>query len=92
MKFWAAEPSEPAALMVAESEIVPRTVPSTLALKTMVVDEPAAMVPPAVALAPVPSRTCTVFELVTISPWSSPATSVLMPVLAPLVIWIEPAT
>ena len=78
--------------MVAESEIVPSNVPSTLTLNTTVVDEAAAMVPPADAPAPVPSRTCTVREADKYSPWSSSVASVFVPTLAPLVTWIEPDT
>jgi hypothetical protein len=78
--------------MVAESEIVPSSVPSTLALNTTVVEEPAAMVPPAEAPAPVPRRTCTVRDADRYSPWSSRVTSVLVPMLAPPVTWIDPET
>jgi hypothetical protein len=68
VKFWAVAPSCPAALTVAWFEIVPSTVPSALALNTTVADEPAAMVPPAEAVAPVPRRTCTVREAERYSP------------------------
>lgn len=68
VKFCAVAPSCPAALTVPWFEIVPSTVPSVLALNTTVVDEPAAMVPPAEAVAPVPSRTCTVREAEMYSP------------------------
>ena len=68
MKFWALAPSCPAALTVPWFEIAPSTVPSVFAPNTTVVDEPAAMVPPAEAVAPVPSRTCTVRDAERYSP------------------------
>jgi hypothetical protein len=67
-KFCALAPSCPAALTVAWFEIVPSTVPATVALNATVVDEPAAMVPPAAAVAPVPKRTWTVREADRYSP------------------------
>ncbi len=90
VKSWAVAPSWPAALTVAESLIVPSTAPLTLALNDTVVEAPARMVPPADALAPVPRRTVTVPD--TTSPWSSLATSVLVPMFAPLVTCSDPAT
>jgi hypothetical protein len=81
VKLVAAAPDCPAALIVAWLVIVPSNEPSTFTLKTTVADEPAAMVPPAVALAPVPSRTWTVFDADRYSPVSSPVASVFAVVL-----------
>jgi hypothetical protein len=68
VKSWAVAPSCPAAFTLAWLAMVPSTVPSALTLKTTVVDPEAAMVPPADALAPVPSRTCTVRDADRYSP------------------------
>ena len=91
-KSVAEAPSCPAALIVAEFEIVPSGLPSTLTWNTTVLVEVAAMLPPAVPFAPVPRRTRMVRDAAMYSPWSSPLASVFVPVFAPVVTWIEPET
>jgi hypothetical protein len=92
VKLVAAAPERPAALIVAWLVIVPSGEPSTFTLNVTTADDPAAIVPPAVALAPVPRRTWTVFEADRYSPESSPVASVLAVVVPEYVTWMEPAT
>jgi hypothetical protein len=78
--------------MVAWLLIVPRLAASTVTRNTTVDVALGASVPPAADVAPVPTLTRTVREAEMYSPWSSPVASVLMPVLAPDVTWIDPGT
>jgi hypothetical protein len=73
-------------------ETVPSVVASTVTRKTTVDVSLRAMLPPVVPFAPVPSRTLTVRDADTYSPWSSPVASVFVPVFAPAVTRMEPGT
>ena len=65
---------------------------STTTLKATVTDAPAARVPPAVLVAPAPTRTLTVRDPAVYSPVSSPTASLTLVVVAPLVTLIDPGT
>ena len=80
------------AVMIAWLEMSPSVVALTVTRNLTVVLALIASVPPAVAFAPVPTRTLTVLDAAVYSPWSSPAASVFVPVSGPAEIWIDPGT
>jgi hypothetical protein len=68
----------------------PFTLELIVARNATVAVAPMAMFPPALLVAPVPSRTRTVRDAPRYSPWSSLAASVLVPLFAPAVMRIDP--
>ena len=85
-------PDAPPAVIVAWLLTVPSVDESTVTRNTTVDVALGASVPPAADVAPVPTRTRTVREAETYSPWSSALASVLVPTLAPDVTRIDPGT